>query len=207
MGEAGSARPSSNSWVEAVATSAGLGGLAGTLAGVVWGGIGGRVAMRVLFVTSDDRLKGVTSDDGFEIGTISGATIFLLIATAFLGAIMGLVYGLARMVLVGPTWLIAIGVGIAAAAGGGASIVHTDGVDFRLLGPLWLAVGMFVLIPGLWGVTVVALAERLMRPGVVFATPPALINSKRWGATGWLVIGAIAVAGVIDLVNDITTLN
>ena len=38
-------------------------------------GIGGRIAMRVVFLTSNERVRGVTSDDGFEIGTFSAATI------------------------------------------------------------------------------------------------------------------------------------
>ncbi len=39
---------------EATVTSAGIGGLSGTFAGLVWGGVGGRVAMRIVFLTSDD---------------------------------------------------------------------------------------------------------------------------------------------------------
>jgi len=45
--------------------------LAGGIAGFVWGGVGGRVAMRIVFLTSDDTVRGVISDDGFEIGRIS----------------------------------------------------------------------------------------------------------------------------------------
>ena len=90
---------------------------AGGLAGLIWGGVGGRIAMRVVLMTSDDRVRGLTPDDGFEIGVISAATIFLLIFTAILGAIAGLVYGFLRMLLNGPQWLVTIAVGITAAAG------------------------------------------------------------------------------------------
>jgi hypothetical protein len=149
------------------------------LAGFVWGGIGGRIAMRVLFLTSSDAVKGLTSDDGFEIGRISGDTIVLLIGTSIMGAAVGLFYGLLRMLLRGPRWSIAIGVGVAAAAGaGGGLIVNADGIDFRVLDPLWLAVGLFLLIPGAWGVTVVFLTERLLQSGTLFKTLPSQINNR-----------------------------
>ena len=95
--------------------------------------------MRVLFLTSNERVRGLTSDDGFEIGVISGATVFLFMFTAFLGAFAGALYGLLRAILKGPTWLIAIAVGVTVAAGaGGGLIVNADGIDFRVLEPLWL---------------------------------------------------------------------
>ena len=40
----------------------------GAGSGAVIGGLGGRLAMRILFLTSGDGVKGLTSDDGFEIG-------------------------------------------------------------------------------------------------------------------------------------------
>lgn len=198
--------PPFGSWGEAVATSAGVGSLAGTIAGVAFGGLGGRAAMRVLFLTSDDRLRGVTSDDGFEVGTISGATIFLVIFTAIAGAIVGAVYGLLRMVTAGPTWAIACGAGLTVAAGGGAVIVNTDGIDFRLFEPLWLAVTLFVFLPGAWAVSVVLLTERLLCPGTVFAEIPDQIGRRRWGAIGWVVMSAVVARGVLDIITDVSEL-
>ena len=48
-----------------------LGAAAGAWAGLLIGGIGGRVAMGVLRVTSKDTVRGRISDDGFEIGQVS----------------------------------------------------------------------------------------------------------------------------------------
>ncbi len=196
-------RPGQQSWLQAVLASAGVGSLAGAIAGAVWGGLGGRIAMRVVFLTSSEHVRGLTSDDGFEIGTISGATVFLVIFTTVLGAIAGLLYGIVRMVTAGPPPLVAMGVGVALAAGGGASIVHRDGVDFRFLEPLWLTVGLFVLLPGLWGATVVLLTERLLRPGALSPTPPARIGERRFGLIGWTLLIVITVVGTLDLVADI----
>lgn len=192
--------------IEAVLASAGIGGLSGTIAGVLWGGIGGRIVMRIVFLTSDDHVRGLTSDDGFEIGTISGATVFLVIFTTILGAIAGFAYGLLRMITTGPTWAIACAMTAATATAGGASIVHTDGVDFRFLDPLWLTVGLFILIPGMWALTTVLLTERLLHPGTLMPSVPHLVHRSYWGASGWIILIAITAAGARDLVHDIATL-
>jgi hypothetical protein len=193
--------------VEATVTSAGVGGLAGALAGLAWGGLGGRLAMRILFLTSDERVRGVTSDDAFEIGRVSADTLVLVVLTTILGTLCGIAYGLLRVVIPGGTPVIAIGVAVSTAAGIGAAIVHVDGVDFTRLGPLWLAVGMFVALPAAWGATVVVLTERLLRPGALYASPPEAIDARlggvALGAVAWLVLAAVTAVGVADLVSDL----
>jgi hypothetical protein len=177
----------------------------GAAAGLVWGGIGGRIAMRVVFLTSNEHVSGVTSDDGFEIGRFSGATMFLLIVTAIFGGMAGFGVGIIRMVTSGPTWAVAIGTSLATASFVGASIVHPDGVDFRLLDPLWLTVGLFVLIPGLWGATVVVATERLLRSLDTTALPQR-VHRRYWSATGWILLVGITTIGIQGLIADIATL-
>ncbi len=164
----------------------------------------------MLFLTSDERVRGLTSDDGFEIGVISGATVFLLIFTLFLGALGGLIYGITRRVLRGPTWMVAVAVAVTAAAGEGALIVTADGIDLRLLEPLWLAVGLFVLIPGAWGVSVVVLTDRLLRPGTVFRSLPHQIDRRYLGTIGsafaWLALTSITALGLVELIRDVARL-
>jgi hypothetical protein len=189
----------------AFAASAAITALAGAACGLVWGGIGGRIAMRVVFLTSSEHVRGLTSDDGFEIGTISGATVFLLIFTTILGGIAGIGVGILRMVTSGPTWAVALGTGVATAVSVGASIVHTDGVDFRFLDPLWLTVGLFVLIPGLWGASVIVVIEQLLRSNHL-ADLPVAVRRRYWGATGWITLAAMTIIGTRDLITDITTL-
>src|SRR5439155_915438 len=72
------------------------GALWGLLCGAVVGGIGGRVAMLILRLTSNDSVIGIKSDDDFVIGRFSTETIFLLVIAAVLGAAGGFVYLLAR---------------------------------------------------------------------------------------------------------------
>jgi hypothetical protein len=188
----------------AFAASGVIAGAAGAVAGLVWGGFGGRIAMRVVFLTSSEQVRGVTSDDGFEIGTVSGATVFLLTFATILGLLGGFGVGIIRMVTSGPTWAVAIGVSMASAAFNGAAIVHPDGVDFRLLDPLWLTVGLFVLIPGLWGATVVVVTERLLRCDI--AGLPSRVHRRYWGAIGWILLAGITAYGIRGLVADVATL-
>lgn len=195
-----------DTWGAAFLVSAGIASLAGTLAGVLWGGIGGRIAMRILFLTSDDRVRGVTSDDGFEIGIISFGSVFLLVFCAIAGAVIGVFGGMLRMVTAGPTWLVAVCSGITSAAYFGAFIVTPEGVDFRLLEPLGLALTLFIALPGLWGATVVVLTERLLQPGVVYPTLPKQIDDRRFGGLGWLAMIGFTIFGVVGLVDNIQDL-
>ena len=211
VSRSGAKSPARNTVMEATLTSAGVGGLAGLLAGVVWGGVGGRLAMRVLVLTSDERVRGLTSDDGFEIGVVSASTIVLLIFTAVLGTIGGFAYGLLRVLLRGPTWLVAIAVAIAVASGEGALFVTADGIDFQVLEPLWLAIGLFVLIGAAWGATVVVVTEWLLRRPGVFHELHASQVDRRYGGTigatlGWLALAAITTAGLVDLSRDLNRL-
>ena len=83
--------------------------------------------MRVLFLTSHG-VDGRISDDGFEIGLFSPATVFLLVFASVVGTVGGLAFGLLRVWLRGPRLLVAIGLAIAASAvAGGGFLVHGRG--------------------------------------------------------------------------------
>ena len=135
-----------------------VGAAAGAIAGFLIGGIGGRLAMLLLRLTSSDLVLGVTSDDGFEIGVISLQTFSLLFAMTVLGALNGVLYAALRTAIPGrlrlPLW-----VGFAALVGGFV-FVHEDGVDFTLISPVVLAIALFVLLPGVAAALVVLLVER-----------------------------------------------
>ena len=117
----------------------------GPMAGLVIGGVGGRLAMFVLRLTSSPSLHGVETDDGFTIGVFSLATLFLLLVTAAIGVLAGLLYLVVRTWLPGRMrpWLLGALGGVV----GGALMIQPDGLDFRLLEPLPLAVAFFVAIP------------------------------------------------------------
>jgi hypothetical protein len=135
-----------------------VGAGSGAIAGFLVGGVGGRLAMLLLRLTSPDVVTGVVSDDGFEIGVVSTRTLQLFLAMTMLGAGAGITYAAVRTAIPRhlrvPAWTLFTGVA------GGASIVHREGVDFTLLEPAALAVALFVALPALGGLVAALLVER-----------------------------------------------
>jgi hypothetical protein len=191
-----------SAWRQDAARSArtlGAGLWAGLLSGVVLGGIGGRLAMFVLRVSSDPRVVGMTTDDGFVIGRFTTDTGFLVLVTTALGGLGGIFYLAVRPWL--PARARPVLIGILGAMVGGAAIIRPDGIDFTALEPLWLAVAMFIAIPGLYGVTMSVVAESFLahaeRPRRFSGWLPAflpLIGVLIAGPFG-LVLTAVAAVG------------
>lgn len=133
-----------------VAYWATLGAASGGLGGLLAGGVGGRVAMFVLRLTSDHSVRGIQSDDGFTIGRFDPlSTMNLLFVTTIMGAIVGLIVIAGRPFL--PRRGMPLAWGLAGAITGGAILINKDGVDFTLLEPHLLAVSLFIAIPALAG--------------------------------------------------------
>ncbi len=126
--------------------------VAGIPYGAVVVGMGSRLAMLLLRVTSPPRVIGMRSDDDFVIGrfTLAG-TYNLLVIGAAVGIIGAGVHLLVAPRLLGPAWFRYLTVGLASAAVVGSMLVHSRGVDFTQLQPTWLAIGLFVALPGLFG--------------------------------------------------------
>lgn len=159
-----------------------LGAVAGGVGGLLVGGIGGRIAMLMLRLTSDSSVNGVRSDDGFIIGRFSVDTLNLLAAGTVLGSIVGLLIIAGRPFL--PWRWMPIAWGAAGALCGGALFINPDGVDFTLLAPLWLAVLLFVALPAVGALLIAWLTEtmrarwwlsRRMTLGLAPAALPAMI--------------------------------
>ena len=130
------------------------------LCGVVVGGIGGRIAMFVLRLTSSSAVVGIESDDGFEIGRISFSTLILLAITGVVGAVGGPIYLLLRQ-WVPAHWRVGA-TAVLAGVIGGTGLLNPGGVDFTLLSPLWLAVVLFIVIPAGYGAVLSVFVERAL---------------------------------------------
>jgi hypothetical protein len=140
--------------------------VAGVTVGVLVVGVGSRLAMMLLRLTSPDRVRGVTSDDGFEIGqvTLAGTYNLLLLGAAF-GVIGAAAYRAVHPWLIGPHWFQRLTIGLAAAAVVGSMLIHADGIDFTLLQPTWLAISLFVALPAVFAVAIGAAVDRVAAPG------------------------------------------
>ena len=140
--------------------------LAGACAGLIAGGVGGRLAMLALRLTSADSVRGMMSDDGFIIGRVTlGGTFSLLATGTAFGLLGGFVHRLVAPWLIGPRWFrhltTATGCGVVV----GAMLIHQDGVDFTALTPHWFAVALFVAVPALYGALIGPVQDRFDHPG------------------------------------------
>jgi hypothetical protein len=134
--------------------------------GVVVAGIGSRLAMLLLRITSPDSVRGAESDDGFIIGTFTlGGTYSLMLLGAIVGVIGAGVYLVIAPRLIGPLWFRRLTTGLGSAAVVGSMLIHADGIDFTLLEPTWLAIGLFVLLPGIFGVVIGPAVDSVGRDG------------------------------------------
>jgi hypothetical protein len=166
----------------------GAGVSAGFVAGVLIGGVGGRLAMFALRLTSDPSLNGVSTDDGFTIGRVSTETLFLLGVTAGLGMAGGLFYLVVRRWIPSP-WRIPL-MTLFFAVVGGAGVIGPSDVDFTRLSPLSLAVAFFVAIPAAYGAMMPWMAERLLRED-------SILRRGRWA---WIVsLVPLALANIVGL--------
>ncbi|HET8663606.1 MAG TPA: hypothetical protein VFM08_04755 [Nocardioides sp.] len=148
--------------------------VAGALLGLLVGGVGGRLAM-MLLARLNPEVHGLDSDDGFQIGQVSGATFNLLFVATLIGIFGSVIYLTLRGLMVGPRWFQVLSISLGPAVVVGNSIVHSDGIDFTL-DPALLAIAMFVLIPGIYAALLTVLAERWLADDRWFARAP-----------GWLV--------------------
>jgi hypothetical protein len=158
--------------------------LAGISTGVVVAGIGSRVAMLVLRLTSHDRVIGMQSDDDFTIGRFTFfGTYNLVVLCAVFGVIGAALYQWVRPWLVGPRWFRYVTVGSACGAVIGSMLIHADGIDFRALTPTWLAIALFVALPFVFGVAISWTVDRLDREG----------SFARQGRARWIVAATLAL--------------
>ncbi len=136
--------------------------VAGITVGVLVAGIGSRSAMFVLRLTSPDGVRGVTSDDGFEIGRFTiGGTYSLVTLGAIVGIIGAVAYRAVAPWLLGPVWFRRVTVAAASGVVVGSIVIHADGIDFTLLKPTWLAIVLFIALPALFGAAVGVAVDRI----------------------------------------------
>lgn len=150
--------------------------LIGVSCGVVAAGVLSRFVM-FLLAELNPEASGVRSDDGFVMGqiTLSGSAQ-LALAGGQLGAMGAFLYIALRGLMVGPPWFRLLSISVGPGVVVGATLVHTSGIDFYLLNPLWLTIGAFVLIPVLFCAALHLMAEMAMRHGGVRSMPLQVVG-------------------------------
>ncbi len=152
------ARP--NAWLERDLRRMGAAATAGLVVGGIVGGVGGRLAM-MLLARLNPEVTGRISDDGFRMGQFDlGSTLGLVVLTAALGVVGGLVWLAIGPLRFGPRWFQLLTLTVGPAVVIGAGLVHQDGIDFHVLEPVELAIALFVLLPGLCGLAMTLVGDR-----------------------------------------------
>jgi hypothetical protein len=166
------------------------GGIAGVIAGAVVAGVGGRVVMRLAAVAVPDSRGGFT-ENGFVIGSITPASLGLIVFGTFAGLLVG-----AFWVAVA-TWIPGTGVRRAlatmplAVAVGGVGLVEGSNSDFRVLQNDPLVVAMLIWLVAAVGF-VVALADEVLDRRL-----PAVAGGRR---------GVVAVYAILTAIGALITL-
>ena len=138
--------------------------VAGLVAGFVAAGIGSRLTMRILAVTTHPLPAGFRTEAEAQVGKITtGGTVFLLLIGAVLGAGGALLYLALRRWLPGSGWSRGIVFGLLLVALLGRKVVDPGNKDFQFLTPKPLALALFSSLFIAFGLLVVPLVERFDR--------------------------------------------
>lgn len=184
----------------------GISVLAGTLAGTIVGGLGGRAAMRIsgyLYERGHPGQVAITESSGEPVGQISlEGTLGLIVETGLLGGMVG---GLLYL-LVAPwlprsrrvSGLAFAGVLLAIA---GAAVITGDNHDFQRIGSPLLNVIMFAALIATYGVSVVVLAARLERMCTIEwgGSAQGIAVSGIWFATLVAGLGGVIAATLLSM--------
>lgn len=143
-----------------------VGLVGGIIAGVLVGGLGSRLVMRVLAATSGDGAQGALTEAEERVGQITaGGTIGLVVFVGVFGGVVGgLLYVIVRRVLPARAWMAGLAFGLLLlVCTARLDPLSPENRDFRILTPRWLAVVLVAALFPVFGVVVAAVVERLDR--------------------------------------------
>lgn len=171
----------------------GIGVLAGLAAGFVAGGVGSRLAMKVVALTAGPGARGLITENGNRIGAFTADTIFLGVFGAFLGVFGGLLYVALRPWLPRSGRRRGLTFGALLLAACGTAIIEGENFDFHRFGIPVLNIALFGGLFLLFGLVVAPLADRAER--AFPAIPPR--RAPRLGAVGAYTL--LAGSGLLGL--------
>ena len=167
-------------------------GYSGLITGVLVGGLGSRIFMRIAGATGRDSAQGATTEAGFRVGeiTVDGSLQLLFFVGIFVGILGALLYAVFRPWLAWAGRLRGLVFGAVLFAVGSASsdVMNPDNIDFFILGNGLLNV---LVIGGLF-----------LGFGVVIEEIHRLLDRKPPNETGRVGVGSalLAVVGTLAAV-------
>ena len=181
------------------------GSLAGMAVGIVVGGLGARLVMRLSALAAGSVAQGVTTSNGNRVGeiTLAGTIGLIIFAGVFTGIFGGLLYASLR------PWLapfarwrgLAFGLGLLALAG--SLVLDAANSDFIILRPPLLNVAMFAALFVIFGIALAPVFDRTLRAldgGSVVSDGLTLLGN----VLAALFVGLGLVAGFSALASDPT---
>jgi hypothetical protein len=171
------------------------GSLSGIVVGIIVGGLGSRLVMRLSAIAAGSGLQGITTSNGNRVGEITlGGTIgLILFGGVFAGLFGGLLYASLR------PWLapfgrwrgLIFGLGVLGLAG--SLILDGANSDFIVLRPPLLNIAMFAALFPIFGVALAPVFDRTVR---VFAT--GTVASGAFTLVGILLAALFVGLGLIS---------
>jgi len=150
--------------VEPLMRALAVGTLSGFVAGLIAGGVGSRIAMRIVAITAGDADQGAITDFEATVGVISAdGTVFLTFLGGMAGALGGLLYLAVRRWLADAGRWRGLVFGLLLLATFGSAIIDGDNPDFDEFGSPGLNIAMFAALFIMFGLLVAPLFERIER--------------------------------------------
>jgi hypothetical protein len=183
--------------------------VAGGFAGMIAGGLGSRLAMRIAALAAPEGIQGFPTEAGARIGEITlEGTLFLILFAGIGSALLGSAfYLLVRAWLPRRRWLRAIAFGGLELAVSGTTVLDAGNADFTILGRPLLNVAVFSSLFVLHGALLVLLVEPSGR------LVAAVAGETRWrgalvnvAAVGAALLTATAIVGLGALVGWLSPL-
>jgi hypothetical protein len=151
--------------IPAIVNEVAAGSLSGILVGIIVGGLGSRLAMRVSAMAADDFVQGVTTANGNRVGdiTLDGTIGLIIFGSVFPGILGGLLYASVRPWLVrfGRWRGLVFGLGLLGLLG--SLVLDQSNSDFVILRPAVLNVAMFAALFVVFGIAAVPMFDRVLR--------------------------------------------
>lgn len=168
--------------------------LAGIPAGLLAGGVGSRIAMRISAIATGPLCPGLVTANNNRCGeiTLDGTIGLLFFGGVFSGIVGSLLYGGMR------PWLQQLGpwkglvFGLLLLATFGSRIIEADNPDFHRFGPPLLSIALFAVLFPLFGLIIAQLYDRLNRaiPSIPITRPVRLRT-----VAGYVLAGLASLPG------------